>query len=131
MTGGEIIVHGSVRDDAAALARRGLVVVGGDVGNFAARAMIAGTLVVFGRTAAAAGRGSKRGSIVAVGGIDVPATYRYACTFQPPHVRLMMTYLRRRYQLAIDERVLDGRYRRYCGDAGHPGKGEILQWIPE
>jgi formylmethanofuran dehydrogenase subunit C len=131
MTGGEIIVHGSVRDDAAALARRGLVVVGGDVGNYAARAMIAGTLVVFGRTAAAAGRGSKRGSIVAVGGIDVPATYRYACTFQPPHVRLMMTYLRRRYQLAIDERVLDGRYRRYCGDAGHPGKGEILQWIPE
>jgi formylmethanofuran dehydrogenase subunit C len=131
MTGGEIIVGGSARDETAALARRGLVVVGGNVGKHAARAMIAGTLVVFGSTGYAAGRRSKRGSIVAIGGIDVPATYRYACTFRPPHVRLVMTYLSRRYGFAVDERVLDGRYRRYCGDAGDPGKGEILQWVAD
>jgi len=88
--------------------------------------MIAGTLVVLGHTGDAPGRGNKRGSIIAAGGIEVPATYRYACTYQPPHTRLTLVYLRRRYGLAIDDRLTDGRYQRYCGDAGDPGKGEIL-----
>ena len=126
MTGGEIVVRGAAGPEAGARARRGLIVVGGDAGREAARAMIAGTLVVLGRTGDAAGRGNKRGSIIAAGGLDVPATYRYACTYQPPHVRLTMTYLRRRYGLSIDERLTNGCYQRYCGDAGDPGKGEIL-----
>jgi formylmethanofuran dehydrogenase subunit C len=130
MTGGEIVVGGAAGAGAAARARRGLVVVAGDAGAEAGRAMIAGTLVVFGRTGPGPGRGSRRGSIVAIGGIDVPPTYRYACTFQPPHVRLLMTYLQRRYALAVDRRIVEGRYRRYCGDAGIPGKGELLEWIP-
>jgi formylmethanofuran dehydrogenase subunit C len=128
MTGGEIIVMGSAGAEVAARARRGLVVVAGDAGADAARAMIAGTLVVFGRTGARSGCGSRRGSIVALGGIDVPVAYWCACTYEPPHVRLMLTYLRRRYGLRVDERMVSGRYRRYCGDAGNPGRGEILEW---
>jgi formylmethanofuran dehydrogenase subunit C len=126
MTGGEIIVHGAAGADAAAHLRRGLIVVGGDVGADAARAAIAGTLVVLGRAGVHGGRGNKRGSIVVIGGIDVPPTYRYACTFEPPHVRLLLTHLRRHHGLAIDDQIVGGRYRRYCGDAGLPGKGEIL-----
>lgn len=129
MTGGEVVVSGSVATEAAAHARRGLVVVMGDVGPDAARAMIAGSLVAFGRVGLNPGSGNKRGSIVALGGLAVPATYAYACTFEPPHIRLTMTYLRRRYGLAIDDRAVHGRYRRYCGDAGAPGKGEILEWV--
>jgi formylmethanofuran dehydrogenase subunit C len=129
MTGGEIIVSGSAGSDAAARTRRGLVVVCGEIGADAARAMIAGTLVVFGRTGARPGRGSKRGSIVALGGIEVPVTYWFACTFEPPHVRLLLTYLRRRYGLTVADRMVSGRYRRYCGDAGNPGRGEILEWL--
>jgi formylmethanofuran dehydrogenase subunit C len=128
MTGGEIVVSGSAGSEAASRTRRGLVVVGGDTGSFAARAMIAGTLVVLGRTGAEPGRLSKRGAIIAVGGIDVPVTYWHACTFKPPHVRLTMTYLQRRYGLVIDDRVVGGTYRRYCGDAGDQGRGEILEW---
>jgi len=75
------------------------------------------------------GRGSKRGSIVALGGIDVPETYWLACTYQPPYVRLLLTYLRRQFAWKIDDRLLDGRYRRHCGDAGNPGRGEILEWV--
>jgi formylmethanofuran dehydrogenase subunit C len=127
MTGGEIVVLGSAGREAAARARRGLVVVGGDTGADAARDIIAGTLVVLGRTGANPGLRSKRGSIVAIGGIDVPSTYRYACTFEPPHLRLTLTYLRRKYGIAVDERAIAARYRRYCGDLGEPGKGEILE----
>ena len=129
MTGGEIVVLGSAGTEVAARCRRGLVVVAGNVGDHAARAMIAGTLIVFGRTGAAPARGNKRGSLVGIGPIEPPATYRYACTYRPPHVRLTMTYLHRRHRLAIDTRMLDGRYRRYCGDEGVPGKGEILELV--
>jgi formylmethanofuran dehydrogenase subunit C len=129
MTGGEILVGGSAGAEAAARMRRGLIVVSGDVGAFAARDVIAGTLIVFGRTGTAPGRGNKRGSIIAVDRIPVPDTYRYACTFEPPHVRLTMVYLRRRYGLRIEDRTVHGRYRRYCGDAGHPGRGEILELV--
>jgi formylmethanofuran dehydrogenase subunit C len=126
MTGGEAIVLASAGREAGARARRGLIVVGGDTGPQAARDIIAGTVIVLGRTGADPGLGSKRGSIVAVGGIDVPSTYQYACTYEPPYVRLVMTYLRRSYELAIGDEVVTGGYRRYCGDAGDPGKGEIL-----
>jgi formylmethanofuran dehydrogenase subunit C len=131
MTGGEIVIGGSAGADAAARARRGLVVVAGNAGRHAARAMIAGTLLVLGRTGAEPGRASKRGTIIAVGGIEVPITYWHACTFRPPHVRLTLTYLRRRYRLAIDEGVAGGAYRRYCGAAGDHGRGEILEWAAQ
>lgn len=129
MTGGEAIVLGSAGRDAGARARRGLIVIGGDTGAQTARDIIAGTVVVVGRTGDMAGLRSKRGSIVAVGGIDVPSTYQYACTYEPPYVRLLMTYLRRTYALAIRDEVVTGQYRRFCGDAGDPGKGEILERI--
>lgn len=127
MTGGEIIVSGSAGREAAARARRGLVVIGGDAGAEAARAIIAGTLVVFGRTGANPARGSKRGSLVALGGIDVPATYEYACAYQPAYIRLLLTYLHRQYGVTVDSRALDGTYNRYCGDMASLGRGEILE----
>ena len=128
MSGGEIVVNGSAGADAGARARRGLIAVGGNVGADAARAIIAGTLVVFGGIGANPGRGSKRGSIVALGDIDIPSTYEYACTYQPTYVRLVLTYLYRRYGMASPNGVLEGSYARYCGDAGTPGKGEILKF---
>jgi formylmethanofuran dehydrogenase subunit C len=99
------------------------------MGPQAARDIIAGTVIALGRTGADPGLGSKRGSIVACGGIDVPATYEYACTYEPPYVRLLMVYLSRTYGLQIGDEIVTGKYRRYCGDAGDPGKGEILKRI--
>jgi formylmethanofuran dehydrogenase subunit C len=126
MVGGEIVVYGSAGGDVASRVRRGLVVVAGHVGDGAAGGMIAGTLVVLGTTGRSPASGSKRGSLVACGGITVPETYRYGCTYEPPYVRLLMTWLRRQYGVSVDESIVTGRYRRYCGDAGTPGRGEIL-----
>lgn len=128
MMGGEIVVGGSVGADAGARMRRGLLVVGGDAGDRVARAIIAGTVIVLGRTGSEPATGSKRGTLVAVGGVDVPVTYRYACTYEPPHVRLALIHIRRRFEMAIAQEIVSGRYRRYSGDAGTVGKGEILEW---
>ena len=130
MTGGEIIVRGNVGREAGARCRRGLLVIGGDAAEAAGQSMIAGSIVVFGRVAPGAGHFNKRGSLIALGGIEVPASYRYACEYRPPHVRVSLLYLARRHGIAVDPRQVAGLYRRYCGDAMAPGKGEILVWSP-
>jgi formylmethanofuran dehydrogenase subunit C len=129
MTGGEILVEGTAGDDLALRARRGLVVVAGDVGRTAGRSMIAGTLVVGGAVGDGVLDGNKRGSLVALARITVPSTYRLACTYEPPFVRLLMTYLARTHQWPVDAGWRDGVYRRYCGGPIGPGRGEILALV--
>ncbi|HUR93824.1 MAG TPA: hypothetical protein VMY76_04545 [Gemmatimonadales bacterium] len=128
MTGGELVVHGAVGDGAGALMRRGLLAVGGRCGDHAGAGMIAGTIVSVGPLGTAAGLWSKRGSIVALGGVTISATYRYACTYQPTYLRLVLTRLRTVYGLAIDAPHFTGSYRRFSGDLADLGKGEILEW---
>ena len=131
MTGGELLVRGSVGVEPGNRMRRGLLVVTGDVTRRAGPAMIAGTVLVFGNAGPAPGLGSKRGSVVALGAIEIPATYRYACTYQPDHLRLTLLRLRARYGVAVQERHVIGFYRRYSGDLGDLGRGEILAWTAE
>jgi formylmethanofuran dehydrogenase subunit C len=126
MTGGEIIVRGSAGQETAARCRRGLVVVGGNAGESAGRSMIAGTLLVGGGVGMDPGSGNKRGSLIVLGAIDVPADYRYACTFASPFLRLLFVYLRRQYKMPVPTALFGCPYRRYCGDMRSVGRGEIL-----
>jgi formylmethanofuran dehydrogenase subunit C len=128
MTGGELVIHGPAGPEAGALMRRGLVAVGGAVGDHAGVGMIAGTIVVFGPVGPAPGLWSKRGSLVAMGDVGIPSTYRYACTYRPPHVPLILMRLAARHGLRAEARHLTGSYRRYSGDLAELGKGEILAW---
>jgi formylmethanofuran dehydrogenase subunit C len=130
MLGGELIVRGSAGPEAGVAMRRGLLVIGGNAGNQAGRGMIAGTVVVLGTAGADTGLWSKRGSVVALGTITPPETYAYACTYQPVHLRVMLTRLRLKFQLPIQKKHLTGLYRRYSGDLAELGKGEILAWTP-
>lgn len=130
MMGGEIIVDGAVGNDAGARMRRGLLFVHGNAGANAAVNIIAGSVVVMGRVGDASGAGSKRGTLVVGGRVDIAATYRFACRYRPPHVRLTLMHLARRYGLVFDAATLDAMYDRFCGDAGTIAKGEILRRVP-
>jgi hypothetical protein len=131
MTGGEIIVRGSAGPEAGASMRRGLVAVAGDVGEGAGRATLAGTVVVLGRVGPNPGQWSKRGSIVALGGVTPPVTYRYACTYRPEYLALLLKHLAERRGLPITAAQRTGLYRRYSGDLAELGAGEILAWTTE
>lgn len=131
MTGGEIVIRGSAGDDVGARMRRGLLVILGTVGRGSGRAMIAGTIVLFGKTGPGGGRFLKRGTIVALEAMERPATFRYACTYRPPHVAVLLRYLRARSGVPVIDRHVTGRYERYSGDFAELGKGEILQWAGE
>jgi formylmethanofuran dehydrogenase subunit C len=130
MTGGELLVRGGAGPAPGMRMRRGLLVVMADIAGQAGAGMIAGTVMVFGGAGPAPGRWSKRGSIVALGSVQIPPTYRYACTYQPDHLRLTLLRLRTWYGLAVDERYVSGSYRRYSGDLADLGRGEILAWTP-
>jgi formylmethanofuran dehydrogenase subunit C len=129
MSGGEILVSGSAGAEVGTRARRGLIAIGGNAGSDLARDIIAGTVVVGGSIGSRVGAGSKRGTVIAAGSVAVPSTYCFACTYEPPVVRLVMTYLVRHHEFDVPERIVTGRYHRYCGEAGAPGRGEILQWV--
>jgi len=128
MTGGEVIVRGSAGPEAGAGMRRGLVAVGGDVAEGAGRATLAGTVVVFGTTGPNPGQWSKRGSVLALGPVSPPATYRYACTYRPEYVGILLRHLASRRGLPVTHEHLTGSYRRYSGDLAELGAGELLVW---
>jgi formylmethanofuran dehydrogenase subunit C len=128
MHGGEIVIEGSAGRETGARMRRGLILVTGDVAADAGHGMIAGTLAVFGSVAAGVLAWSKRGSLVAMRPLEVPRTFRYACTYRPLFVSLLLRSVRARYGLAVEESWITGAYRRYSGDFAELGKGEILQW---
>lgn len=128
MSGGELIVRGSAGVEAGASMRRGLLVIGRGAGARTGLGMIAGNIIVFGAAGSDTGLWSKRGSVVALGGISPPATYAYACTYQPVHLRLMFMRLQVHYGLRVPKRFLNGLFRRYSGDLAELGKGEILEW---
>lgn len=127
MTGGEIIVRGAAGAEAGAGLRRGTIACGA-AGARAGQGMIAGNVIVLGTLGADPGRYNKRGSIVALAGADIPATYRHACTFRPPHLALQLASLRARFALPVRDDQLHGRYDRWSGDCSELGRGEILVW---
>lgn len=129
MTGGEIVVRGRAGMDVAASLRRGLIVIVGEAGDRVGQRMIAGSVMLLGKAGRGAGRWIKRGSIVSLEPLERPATFRYACTYRPPHLSVTFLYLRKRYGLSIDHRYVVGRYARYSGDLAEVGKGEILEWV--
>jgi formylmethanofuran dehydrogenase subunit C len=128
MTGGELVIRGAVGSEAGTRMRRGLLVIGGNAGSHTGTGTIAGTIVVFGDAGSSPGLWSKRGSIVALGSVAVPSTYRYACTYRPAVLPLLLGRLRTRFGLPVQDRHLSGQYRRYSGDLADLGKGEILAW---
>lgn len=131
MTGGELIVRGSAGPNAGATMRRGLLVIAKNAGEQTGLGMIAGTVVVFGAAGGDTGLWSKRGTVIALGRITPPATYVYACTYQPVHLRLLLTRLGARYDLPVRPRHLKGFYHRYSGDMAELGRGEILTWTAQ
>ncbi|HET8625593.1 MAG TPA: formylmethanofuran dehydrogenase subunit C [Gemmatimonadales bacterium] len=131
MTGGTLVIRGSAGAEAGASMRRGLVAIAGDAGPGAGRATIAGTVVIFGATGPDAGQWSRRGSIVALGTVAPPPTYRYACSYRPQYVSLLLKHLEERHRLPAGRARDTGLFRRYSGDLAELGAGEILAWTPQ
>lgn len=124
-TGGTIVVRGPAGREAGARMRGGMLLALGGVGERVGAEMEGGTIFVAGPLGPQPGAGMVGGTIVAFGPGEPPATFAYAFTYSPVFPG---DYLRelRRWGLAEEDGGVEGAFRRYLGDAGSAGKGEIL-----
>lgn len=128
MTGGEIFVEGRAGNEIGHTMRRGLIAVGGRSGDAPGFSMIAGSILLFGEAGIRPGAGMKRGTIGFLNSQQPPEvlpTFRYACSYRPVFLRLLLLHLQR-CGFPVPDGCLDDVYRRYCGDFLEIGKGEVL-----
>ena len=127
MTGGTILVDGNAGNEVGCTMRRGLIAIGGAAGDMVGFNMIAGTVLVFGECGIRPGAGMRRGTL-GLFGPNPPQllpTFRYASTYQPQMVRLMLRSLRDK-GFGVDESLLVAEFDLYHGDLVALGKGEVL-----
>lgn len=125
MRGGTLVVDGNAGARLADRMRRGTVIVAGDVGVFAGSRMVAGTIGIGGRAAEHAGFGMRRGSMIFAGEPPTPDV-----TFLPVAADIGVIWRLLARDLArfgdAFARLPAIRPRRYVGDLGAGGKGELL-----
>jgi len=127
ITGGVVLINGSVGDDLGRRMRRGTIVVMKDAGDFAGAGVIAGTLFIMGKVGKAPGAEMKRGTIVL---LEEPSSilpsFRYSGEFRPYFVDFYISYLERNFPIKFPDKLRGSYFRRYMGDFLQLGKGEIL-----
>ncbi len=127
ITGGEIFIYGSAKNEIGSAMRRGLIVVGGDAGDFTGVNMLAGSIIVLGELGIRTGAGMKRGTIVSLQDAPILPSFEYSCTYHPLFLRLYFRKLREHgFRRKIQDKHLNGKFKRYCGDGIELNRGEIL-----
>ncbi|MCP4287630.1 MAG: formylmethanofuran dehydrogenase subunit C [Gammaproteobacteria bacterium] len=128
MRGGKIMVKGNAGDRVGDQMRRGTILISGSTGDYCASRMIAGTIVVLGQTGAQTGLTMRRGTLLLTREpASLPATFNYNGRHDLDFLHLLIRSLQ-------DEKGFSGlpergsRVRRWLGDLGCDGKGEILVW---
>ncbi|CAO3433413.1 formylmethanofuran dehydrogenase subunit C [Azospirillum endophyticum] len=129
MTGGRIMVRGRCGDRVGERMRRGLIAVGGDTGAYAALHMNAGSLLIGGKPGAAAGHGMRNGTILFRGEIDPLPGFADCGLNQLPFLSLLDNHLSELDGVPPSCRGLAGRARRWLGDRGFGGRGELLACV--
>lgn len=129
MKAGAILIEGSAGLEVGMRMKRGIIAVSGPVRDFAGLQMKGGTIFLLGGAEIRTGAWMVRGTIVTLKPIQLLPTFAYACTYNPPFVRVYAKHMQA-LGLAIPHAVKDGAYQRYSGDTSVPGKGEILLWQP-
>ena len=127
MTGGMILVDGNAGNEIGLTMRRGMIAIGGTAGDLIGFNMIAGTVVVFGECGIRPGAGMRRGTIALLGKKppQVLPSFRYASTYQPQSVKLMLRTLANK-GFSVESDLMSCEYDQYHGDLVSIGRGEIL-----
>lgn len=127
MLGGTILVRGSAGDRAGDRMRRGTVLIEGDTGDYLASRMVAGTIAVGGTIGRFPGLAMRRGTVILS---QAPAALLPTFSDCGTHPFTVLTLLARAWRrfpgkfAAFPETGL--RVRRFMGDLGNDGRGEIL-----
>lgn len=129
MRGGTILVDGNAGIEVGMRMRRGMIVIGGTARDFAGLQMKGGTIVLCGGAEIRTGAWMQRGTIISLKDLALMPTFAESGVYNPTFLNVYSRHLSTLgIQLPFD--ASEGSYRRYSGDKGVPGKGEILIWEP-
>jgi formylmethanofuran dehydrogenase subunit C len=127
MRGGVICVNQKTGDRTGERMRRGLLIINGDTGRYCGSNMIAGTIVVSGQLGTGIGLGMRRGTLVLFNQpTELTRTFNDCGPARLAILALLSRYvktLNRKAYLRL--RSID-EVRRYTGDRGCDGQGEVL-----
>lgn len=125
MSGGRVIVRGSVGARCGDRLRRGIIIVEGDAGEDLGARAIAGTIIVLGTAEGERiGYLNKRASIVLSEQRELGPTYVDCGAHNLGFAKLFAKSLAAESRGA--SRLLSGRLQRFAGDTAVFGKGEVL-----
>jgi len=127
MTGGTLLIDGNAGNEIGLTMRRGLIAIGGSAGDMIGFNMIAGTVAVFGECGIRPGAGMRRGTLALLGPNppQLLPSFRFASTFRPPTMALMLKALRDK-GFRLEDDLLKSEFDLYHGDLVSVGRGEIL-----
>lgn len=128
MRGGRIEVLGNTGDRVGDHQRRGQILIAGHAGDYCGSRMVAGTILVLGHTGANTGLAMRRGTLLLTAEPNLPPTFN-----DNGHQDLsVLTLLTRDLAAAggpfAELQGRGTRVRRWLGDLGYGGLGEILVW---
>ena len=131
MSGGLIQVRGDAGDRVGERLRRGVILIEGDAGDYGGANMIAGTLVVLGLAGAMTGSGMRRGTLLLTRPPrSLPSTFNDNGVHELSFLGLLIGELEGLADLGAWAGKPRMSARRYLGDLGDGGLGEIL-WPAE
>ena len=126
IAGGFVAIDGNAGDRAGDKMRRGIMLIKGNVGEYCASQMIAGTIAIAGKVERNLGFSMQRGTIVLKEMPPLLATFNDCGTHNLPFLGLLQNYLAST-DVNVSEFINPGiRARRFVGDRGNGGLGEIL-----
>ena len=124
MKGGTVIVKGNAGERTGDQMRRGIILVEGNVGSYCASRMLAGTIGVLGEVGEYVGYGMRRGTLLLTKTPKLHATIQDCGTHTLPFLSLMFKSFSGLPSKFAE--LNQNRVRRFAGDIGNDGKGEIL-----
>jgi len=129
MRGGRIVVKGNAGDRVGDQLRRGTILIGGNSGDYCASRMIAGTLVILGQAGFQTGLAMRRGTLLLTREpASLPATFNENGCHDLGFLLLLTRSLEDGGAAFSGLSQRGGRVRRWLGDLGCDGQGEILVW---
>jgi formylmethanofuran dehydrogenase subunit C len=134
MRGGRVTVGGKAGDRCADKMRRGEIFVAGDVGAFCAARMVAGSVVIAGHMGPHPGYGMRRGTLFALSAaFQAPPAFAETVMAADTYLQLVwrewLAHLPTSTQFADVARMGirgDLKLRRWMGDLGSDGRGEVF-----
>ena len=134
MTGGRVIIDGSVGALAGSRMRRGLLAIGGNAGDATGFELLAGTILVAGQPGPHTGLGMRRGSIVLLGtksfcheaSTYIPPTFLQGGIWRPTFMALLGRHLVNTGFSAARKTAWRDPWQQWHGDSLAGCRGEIL-----